>query len=210
MKSALLDYTNSGIIHVIDENRGPVRWQLTMLRSCIVDTNITRVNPTHPLYGELTNENVRSAFYCFDRADGIKKPGNFEVNEIFREKQRRAELMVPLLGLLIDAISKRSFNGLNEFGIPMDDTIAHEVLQSNPAAGQFSSGVLEYATTLDITPEQAYNELYLEYKTIHGVKMRTYATMKKYIALIREVKTYNEAQTLRLTIQQKLISDTYI
>ncbi len=207
MKYALIDYTNFGVVFVSDS---PFRWTMTILRSCIVDTNIVKIMPSNPVYGSITNASIRDNFYYLDRAKGITLGDLKEANEIYYEKQHLARLMHPLIALLVDALSTRSLASLSEHGIPMDDTIALEVLQSKPESGEYSPGVLEYANTLDITPEQAYTELMLEYKTFHAVKMRTYAMSRKYQSLIRQVKTIDDANALRTEIQQKLINDTYI
>ena len=118
--------------------------------------------------------------------------------------------MVPLVNLLMDAIARRSFNILNEYGIPMDDTIAVEISNSDPSTDSYSPNIIEYANTLDITPAQAYQELQLDYKTHHGIKMRTYATTKKYQQLIREVKTQEQSDSLLKEMRQKLILESFI
>jgi hypothetical protein len=184
---------------------------MTMMRACILDTNIVKVLPKNPVYNDLNNRSVAEKFYYLDRAQGITE-GNAasEVNDIFLEKQRLARLMAPLIFTLIEAINTRSLNALNEWGMPMDDTLAHAVLQSVPEHDSYSPGVHEYATTLGITPEQAYAELQLEYKTYHAVKMKTYATARKYQSLIRQVRTKGQADALHAEITQKLINDTFI
>ena len=209
MKTFLFDFTNFGIVYV---NSGPVqnRWQLSLLRSCLLDTNIGRVSPASPFYEEFNNKTITEKFFHLDRVGGVAVGEVHEFNEYHLEKQRRARLMMPLINKLVEAISKRSFNSLNEYGIPMDDTIAFEVTQSNPELEQFSSGIIEYATALEITPAQAYQELQLDYKTHHAIKMRTYAVTKKYISMIRDVRTQEQANDVLNSIQQKLINDTFI
>lgn len=208
MKTFLFDFTNFGIVHV--STNGPGRWQLSLLRSCLLDTNIGQVAPSNPLYENFNNQSITEQFYYLDRNNGISIGEQHEVNEYQIEKQQRARLMMPLINKLTSALSRRSFNSLNEYGIPMDDTIAFEVTQSDPIAGNFSSGIVEYATALEITPMQAYQELQLDYKTHHAVKMRTYATTKKYISMIRDVRTQEQANQVQASIQQKLINDTFI
>ena len=207
MKYTLIDYTNFGVIYV---SEAPIRWPLTMLRSCILDTNIVKLLPKNPVYAELNNRTITEKFYYLDRATGITVGNNHEINDIFLEKQRLARLMAPLVFTLIEAINTRSLNALNEHGMPMDDTLAYEILKSDPDIDVYSSGVLEYATTLGITPAQAYTELQLEYQTYHAVKMKTFATSRKYQSLIRQVKTKDQADQLHAEITQKLINDTFI
>lgn len=207
MKTFLFDFTNFGIVYVSDTGR---RWQLSLLRSCLLDTNIGQVFPGNKLYENFNNQTITEQFYYLDRNNGISIGEQHEFNDYQFEKQQRARLMMPLIDKLTAAVSKRSFNSLNDHGIPMDDTIAFEVTQSDPVTGNFSSGVIEYATALEITPMQAYQELQLDYKTHHAVKMRTYATTKKYISLIRNVRTQEQADEVQASIQQKLINDTFI
>ena len=209
MKNFLYDYTNYGLVYVSD-NIVANKWQLTLLRSCLLDTNISRISDNNSLYADINNKSIREKFYYLHRTSGISLGNLHERNVYFEEKQRRALLMAPLVNLLMSAIVTRSFNTLNEYGIPMDDTIAFEVTQSDPAAGNFSSGIIEYAKALEITPMQAYQELQLDYKTHHAIKMRTYATTKKYTSLIRNVRTQEQANEVQQSIQQKLINDTFI
>jgi hypothetical protein len=208
MKTFLFDFTNFGIVYV--STTGPRRWQLSLLRSCLLDTNIGQVAPSNALYENFNNQSITEQFYYLDRNNGISIGEQHEVNEYQLEKQQRAKLMMPLIDKLTSALSRRSFNSLNEYGIPMDDTIAFEVTQSDPDTGNFSSGIIEYATALEITPMQAYQELQLDYKTHHAVKMRTYATTIKYISMIRDVRTQEQADQVQASIQQKLINDTFI
>jgi len=208
MKTFLFDFTNFGIVYV--STTGPRRWQLSLLRSCLLDTNIGQVAPSNALYENFNNQSITEQFYYLDRNNGISIGEQHEVNEYQLEKQQRAKLMMPLIDKLTSALSRRSFNSLNEYGIPMDDTIAFEVTQSDPDTGNFSSGIIEYATALEITPMQAYQELQLDYKTHHAVKMRTYATTKNYISMIRDVRTQEQADQVQASIQQKLINDTFI
>jgi len=210
MKTFLFDFTNFGIVYVNENTNNPMRWQLSILRSCLLDTGIARVFSFNPFYKELTNVALGDKFYFLDRPRGVAIGNQHEVNEYFLEKQRRAKLMMPLIDLLVNAVSSRSFSELNDFGIPMDDTIAIELMNSNPNTNEYSPGVIEYATMLSITPAQAYQELQLDYKTHHAVKMKTYATTKKYINLIRAVRTTEQANALLENINQKLFKDTYI
>lgn len=207
MKTYLFDFTNRGILYVIDN---PSKWNISVLRSCLPDTSIARVSPKNPLYSNFNNVSIREKFYQSHRDAGIFIGDEKELNNIFLEKRRLAHLMMPVIITLTEALYKRSFNLLNEFGLPMDDTISFEVLNSNPETNSFSCGVIEYANTLEITPLEAYTELKLEYESVHSIKMRTYAVFRKYQSLIREIKTSEDATALINEINQKLVNDTYI
>jgi hypothetical protein len=210
MKTFLFDYTNFGVVYINEDTTNAKRWLLSVLRSCILDTNISTLYPRSPLYKDFTNASLSDTFYRLDR-NFLVVVGEFhEVNEYLLEKQKRARLMVPLIQILINALANRSYKSLNDYGIPMDDTIAIELLESDPDNDYYSPGVIEYATTLEITPSQAYQELQLDYKTVHAVKMRAYATIKKYTTLIREVRTEEQAKVLENIILDKLYNDTFI
>lgn len=211
MKTFLFDYTNFGVLCATVGQDPKIRWEFSMLRSCILDTNVGRVFPGSPLYNDFSNESCQQTFYVVDRGDSGVALGNpNEVNTYFTAKQNKAQLILPLVRSLTNALYKRSFNTINEFGLPMDDTLAWEVNQSQPNNNYFSPGVIEYANTLGITAAEAYKELALEYQTIHGIKMRTYAVAKKYQSLIREINTLPQAQDLAAEIDQKLIKETFI
>jgi hypothetical protein len=210
MKTFLYDYTNFGIVYVNEDERNSRRPMLSILRSCILDTNIGNTFPKNPIYAELTNSSIREKFYHIDKLNGVAIGQSHEVNEYFIEKQRRAQLMVPLINMLLEGLSRRSLGTLNDYIIPMDDTISIEILKSDPVAQVYSSGIVEYARTLGIEPAQAYIELELDYKTHHAVKMRTYAMTKRYMNLIREVKTTDDANSLLADMKQRLITDSFI
>jgi hypothetical protein len=112
--------------------------------------------------------------------------------------------------MLTSAVKRRLLNRLITFDTPIEDTLAHEVLNSDPITNTFTHGILEYADILGITPEQAYTELKLDYETIHSIKMRAYATIKKYQSLIREVNTQEQADALSAEMEQKLLKETFI
>ena len=211
MKTFLFDYTNFGVLCATVGQDPKIRWDFNILRSCILDTNIGRVFPNSPLYSEFSNQICQQKFYVVDRGDNGVALGNpNEINEYFQHKQHKAQLILPLIQSLTSALYKRSFNTMNEFGLPMDDTLAWEIHKSLPDQDYYSPGVVEYANTLGIAPAEAYKELELEYQTIHGIKMRTYAVAKKYQALIREVNSVDDANTLAAEINQKLIKETFI
>lgn len=207
MKTCLVDYTNKGVIYVFEH---PNKWQATLLRSCIVDTGIHKIFPQHQLYKEINNNSIREKFYQGSKKEIIGVGNPHEINDYFLEKQRLALLMMPPIRMLTDAFYKRSFDIINEHGLPMDDTIAFEILNSNPNTKTFSSGVIEYANTLDITPLEAYQELKIEYESVHSIKIKTYAVSKKYQRLIRAIKTEEDSVNLVNDITAKLITDTFL
>ena len=207
MKTCLVDFTNKGIIYVIEH---PNKWQMSLLRTCIIDTGIWKIFPTHPLYKEINNNSIREKFYQGSKHDVVCLGNPHEINDYFLEKQRLAFLMMPAVQALINALHRRSFDILNEHGLPMDDTLAFEILNSDPNTGSFSSGVIEYANTLEITPLEAYQELKIEYESTHSIKMKTYAVSKKYQQLIRAIKTEEDSVRVINDITEKLVTDTYL
>lgn len=211
MKTFLFDYTNFGVLCAVTGQDLKTRWDFSMLRSCILDTNISRVFPNSPLYQDFDNQSCQQKFYVVDRGlNGIALGDVNEMNSYFSAKQQKAQWILPLVRSLTDALYKRSFNSINEFGLPLDDTLAWEVSRSQPDINYYTPGIVEYANTLGITANEAYKELELEYQTIHGIKMRTYAVAKKYQNLIREVSSRDQAQELAKEINQKLIKETFI
>lgn len=216
MKTFLYDMTNFGIIYVNDLETLRTPWEVTMFKSCILDIGGSRINGTSPHYANLSNAALDSTFYVINQSptadlnERVDLGDNQQRNPIFEEKRKRAKLIGPLIRTLSMALTKKSLSKLNTIVVPMDDTIAYELLKSNPAAGTYSVGVIEYAKMLDITPSQAYTELELEYQTAHSIKMRAYAASKKYVTLIREVNTQEKANALLAEIEQKLLKETYI
>ena len=70
--------------------------------------------------------------------------------------------------------------------------IHREVNASDPAAGSYSAGVLEYANISEITPESAYNELTLMLDSIGLIKLRNMAWYNKYVSIINTLHTREE------------------
>lgn len=210
MKTYLFDFTNYGIVYVNDDTKQLKRWTLTLLRSCILDTNIGKVSPINSFYHQLDNDSIQKQFFYMDRGISLNKGEMHEFNDIYREKQRLAGLMMPVLDMLVNCIQRRSLNMLDDFGLPIDDTIAFEISQCDPSNELYSQGVTSYAQILGITNYQAYQELSIDYKTHHAVKMRSYAQVKKYLPLVRNIRTQTEADSLVKEITNTLLNDTWI
>lgn len=216
MKTFLYDMTNFGVIYVNELETQRTPWEVTMFKSCILDIGASKIIPTHPLYSELNNAALETSMYVINQSptsdlnDRIERGTEQQRNSIYDEKRRRAKLIGPLIRLLSLALTKKSFNKLNTTLVPLDDTIAHEIISSDHLNGIYSTGIQEYARMLEITPAQAFVELQLEYQTAHSIKMRAYAASKKYISMIREVDTQEKANALFVEIEQKLLKETYI
>ena len=146
-----------------------------------------------------------------DLSGNVHQGTDENLNEFFIEKRKQAQIIAPLISELVELILGRLFRGwANEIGIEIYDTLAIEILNSNPDTKEYSSGILEYANTLDITSSQAYQEIKLECETYNSIKIRAYAVSKKYQALIRLVKTQEQADQLMAEIRQKLMHETRI
>jgi hypothetical protein len=216
MKTYLLDMTNWGIIYITEPFTQTPHWNVQIMKMCILDSEIGIINAGNPLYEKLNNTELAQNFYQRNRAlnsginNQIIRGTDNECNGYFLEKQRKAVLIGPLVALLTSSVKRRLLNRLATFDTQIEDTLAHEVLKSNPTTGTFTHGILEYADILNITPEQAYVELRLDYETIHSIKMRAYATIKKYQSLIREVNTKKQADDLYVEMEQKLLRETFI
>jgi|LakMenEpi03Aug12_release.lakeMendotaPanAssembly.Ray.scaffolds.fasta_scaffold149379_3 hypothetical protein len=211
MKTALIDLTTMGIIFVHSSpNLSKIKWEMSMMRSCVLDTNVFRIPPSAPLYSQITNETVQEQFYVTGRGYKVDL-GNADLkNRYFTEKQTTAQLIYPLVKALTDNLYTRSIAYIEDHALPMDDTIAVAILESDPATHSYSAGVLEYASTLEITPQQAYQELKIDYETVHGIKMRVYAVSKKYASLIRSVSNKEQADALLQQINQQLYLETFL
>jgi hypothetical protein len=210
MKTTLYDLTTMGIIFVAHGDLSKVNWEMSMMRACVLDTNIFKIPPFVPLYSQITNESVQEQFYVTGRGYKVEL-GNINLkSRYFTEKQQTAQLIYPLVKALTNNLYVRSLAYIEDHALPMDDTIAVAVLDSDPATDSYSAGVLEYASTLSITPQQAYQELKLEYQTVHSIKMRVYAVSKKYASLIRAVSTKDQADKLLRQINQQLYSETFL
>jgi hypothetical protein len=210
MKTTLYDLTTRGIIFVVDGNLTAAKWEMSLMRSCILDTSLSKLIPSLPLYNEITNTTVQEQFYVTGRGLNIAIGDENLKTYYFTQKQQTAFLIYPLIKALTTHLQSRSLTFIEDHALPMDDTIALAVLESDPNTETYSTGVLEYAATLDITPLQAYNELKLDYETVHSIKMRVYAITKKYVSLIRAVTTKEQADLLLAEINQKLYVETFI
>jgi hypothetical protein len=205
MKFVLVDYTNNGVVFLAESNNNlKVKWDFNILKSCILDTYI--VPSTN---NSLTLNYIQETFVFLKNGDLI--PGNTgELNATFLFKQKKAELIYPLISKLNSAIITQSFKYIPEFYFPIDDTLAYQLAKCNPEKNEYSTGVVRYAQTVGMSNEEAYTELSLEVDTIHAIKLRAYANVKKYENLIREVSTKEQADTLLEEIQQKLIRECQI
>ena len=214
MKTYLYDYTNFGILYVDENSLTPIgksKWIFGMLRACILDTHISRLPQTDPMYKNFNNQLIINNLYTNNLVGGIILGNPHEINDFFIKKRARAQLLAPLVDKLISVIYGRLLSGwANEIGIEIYDTLAIEIMQSNPELAQYSSGLIEYASTVGIPPDQAYQELKLECETYNSLKLRAYAVSKKYQNLIRQVTTQEQADELMNEITQKLISETRI
>jgi hypothetical protein len=187
------------------------KWIFSILRSCILDSRAAMLFPNNALYNKFTNQLITQNLYINDLSGNVHQGTDENLNEFFIEKRKQAQIIAPLISELVESILGRLFRGwANEIGIEIYDTLAIEILNSNPDTKEYSSGILEYANTLDITPSQAYQEIKLECDTYNSIKIRAYAVSKKYQALIRLVKTQEQADQLMAEIRQKLMHETRI
>jgi hypothetical protein len=212
----LWDYTNSGIIYVSENNLPSMlhprnKWIFSILRSCILDTQVSRMPNTDSMYNELNNTSITNSLYMYSAATNSVRIGNLhESNELFVEKRNKAQLIAPLATSLINMLYSRLWRTANEIGIEIYDTLETEIIKSDPTQHRYSTGILDYAETLEITPAQAYIEIKLECETYNSIKLRAYAVSKKYQKLIREVSTQSQADELLQEMQQKLVAETYL
>lgn len=210
MKTYLYDYTNFGVLYVSPQADAKTKWDFSIMRSCILDTNVGRVFANSPSYAAFNNDALRDKFFIVDRNNGVSPGKNESINSIFLEKKRKAQLIAPVVKLLTECIYRRSFNGVNEFGLQIEDTLAFAVHDCDLEKNIFSRGVVEYANTLNISYAEAYEELKMEYETIHSIKMRSYAAAKKFQNMIREISTVEDAREVTQEIEQKLFNETFI
>jgi hypothetical protein len=187
------------------------KWIFTLFRGCILDTHISVLSGNDPAYKNFTNQSITNNLYLNTLVGSVRVGDEKEINPIFIEKRNKAQLIAPLIIETISALYDRLLTqGLKEVGVEIHDTIAIEILNSDPENNQYSPGILEYATTLGMSPKEAYLELKLEYESFNSLKMRAYAVARKYQTIIREVTTQAEADALLIEIRQKLILETRI
>jgi hypothetical protein len=205
MKYVLIDFTNSGAIFVSDSiNSNKLKWDFNILKSCILDT-YTVPSTTTSLTLDYIHEN-----FIVERSGKLTLGNREQINETFLFKQKKAELIYPLVSRLTTAIIEQSFKHLPQFYFPIDDTLAYQLVECDPENNKYSVGVVRYAQTVGMSNEEAYKELSLEVDTIHSIKFRAYANVKKYENLIREVSTQEHADMLLEEIEQKLIRECQI
>ena len=200
-----MDYTNYGAVFVAQSsNSNKLTWDFNILKSCILDTFIVPCTNM-----SITLNSIQDNFVFQKNANFIS--GNIEnINPTFLLKQKKAELIYPIISKLTTAIIAESFKHLPQFYFPIDDTLAYQLANCNPEKNEYSVGVVRYAQTVGMSNEEAYTELTLEVDTIHSIKFRAYATAKKYENLIREVSTKKQADALLEEIEQKLIRECQI
>ena len=212
MKQFLFDHTNWGIICVFNQH-GRARWEASIMRFCILDTNFGMALPVNPEYNALNNSYIKDKFFqrTLQAGKGGFMPGvQNELNDLYIQKRELASLMYPPIARLVELLHNRSLVNLNDYGTQMDDVLAHEVQTSNPEANQFSPGVMEYAKTLGITNQQAYTELKIEYETAYAFKMRSFAFMKMFQSKIRLIQNKADADAVLAEINSKLFIETII
>ena len=212
MKHFLFDHSNWGIICVFNQSLRS-RWEASVMRFCILDTNFGTAMPNHPEYNALNNSYIKEKF--FQRTLQAGKGGfmlgvPYEINDLYIRKQELASLMYPPIARLVELLHQRSLSNMNDYGAPIDDVLAHEVQTSNVETNQFSPGVMEYAKTLGITNQQAYTELKIEYETSYAFKMRSFAFMKMFQSKIRLIENKADADTVLAEINSKLFIETMI
>ncbi len=206
MKFVLIDHTNFGVVFLSEsQNVNKLKWDFNILQSCILDTTAYGA-PNNPL---LTTESLNNSF-VYQRHGTYSVGNRHEINDSFRLKQTKANLIFPIISKLTQALISQSFKHIPEFYFPIDDTIAYQLVKCNPENDQYSVGVTRYAQVVGMSNEEAYKELTMEVDTIHAVKLRAYATAKKYENLIREVSTKERADELIQEIEQKLIRECHI
>ena len=207
MKYVLLDCTNHGAVFVAESiNIKKLQWDFNILKSCILDTYL--MTSTNSL---LTLNYIQDNF-VFELLNGNLNAARSrqEFNPTFLFKQKKAEIIYPIISKLTSALITKSLNHLSEFYFPIDDTIAYELVKCNPENNEYSVGVVRYAQIVGMSNKEAYTELSLEVDTIHSIKFRAYALAKKYENLIREVSTQEQAAILLEQIEQKLIRECQI
>lgn len=207
MKYCLIDYTNHGIIFVHDSfNSNKLRWDFTILKSCILDTLISSVSKDYPYL----NQNFIKQKLVYQNKGSYLIGNDGEMNETFFKKIEKAELIFPLITNMTQGLIDNSIKYIPEFYIPIDDTIAYNLSQCKPEQNFYSVGVIRYGQMVGMSPEEAYRELALEVESTHALKMRVYSVAKKYENLIREVTTKEQADILAEEIQQKLFRECFI
>lgn len=218
MKLFLYDMTNYGIIYIADVPGPGPTWDFNIMRQCILDVGFAKLFPNSPIYNEFNNSVLDTKLYALNRSAILNNPNQNEIftnseltdNSYYQSKKSKARLIAPLISFLSTCINRSSTNTINEFKIPVDDTICTAIELSDPKNNYYSAGVVEYATTLGIAVEEAYTELKIEYQTIHGIKMRAYATAVKYQRLIRDVATQEDATALLDKMRNDLLRETFI
>lgn len=206
MKYILVDYTNSGVVFLSDSNNvNKLKWDFSILQSCILDTFCHGVSET-PV---LTKENIKRNFVFGSHGNyTVGKP--HEINETFSFKQHKADLIYPIIFKLTEGLMRYSGKHINQFYLPIDDTLAYQLSKCQPNNNIYSVDIIRYAQVVGMSPEEAYKEINLEVETQHSIKMRIYATAKKYENLIREVSTKEQANLLIEELEQKLIRESQI
>jgi hypothetical protein len=206
MKFVLIDYTNNGVLFVFEsQDVNKLKWDFNILQSCILDTFSHGIPQNSPV----NSESIKNSFFI--EVNNIQQIGNEqEINETFLYKKNKAKLIFPLISKLTEGLNKFSGKFINKFPFAIDDTLAHQLSKCDPNINYYSTDVIRYSSVVGMTPAEAYKEISLEVDTIHSIKMRMYATTKKYENLIREVTTQEQADILLEEIEQKLIRECLI
>jgi hypothetical protein len=207
MKFVLIDLTNNGVIFVAESHSvNKLKWEFNILKSCILDTHIIPIpNPS-----TLLNQDRVTTQFIYTHNGEFSVGSKEELNQTFLTKQNKANLIYPLISRLTQGLIVDSVRHMPEFYFPMEDTLMHEVRNSDSSSNSYSSGIIKYAQTVGMSNEEALKELSIEAETIHSLKMRTYSMAKKYENLIREVNTKEQAADLLENIEQKIFRESRI
>lgn len=206
MKFILVDYTNNGVVFFAEhQDANKLKWEFNILQSCILDTFAQGISQNSPV----NSESIKNSFFI--KVNDIQQIGNDqEINETFLYKKNKAKLIFPIISKLTTALELFSGKHISKFAFQIDDTLAHQLSKCDKSRNYYSNDIIRYSNVVGMSPEEAYREISLEVETIHSIKMRMYATAKKYENLIREVTTKEQADVLLEEIEQKLIRECQI
>ena len=213
MKFAVFDTSNDAILYV-----SLTLVTINQLKSGLVDCEQRTYYPLHPLYNQLTKENIAANHLTMKRDNQKTQKRDLAViplsesaiSPIYLERKRLAGLRGPVyerLNMICFMVSQACKPTVWE---SFENNIFESLRNSNPTDNKWDDGLLEYAMINGVEPMNAYNELKLQADNIQSIKMRIYGFAKYFSNKINMTTTEADMEKIKEEMEAKFYGDTRI